>query len=107
VGLNQSITLGPARSITPIERFTQSLKYEHLYRLEVATGHDLAEECEEFRALYNDIRPHESLGFVTPTKAYIAQPGGPPTPVKNFRRSQMGSLEKVPEPTPKLVSSRP
>lgn len=95
-----------------VERFTQSLKYEHLYRLEVATGHDLAEECEEYRDLYNQVRPHESLGFVTPARAYAREPQGPPTPVKNFRRSSLGSLQKVaeakPEPAPEreLVSSR-
>jgi putative transposase len=92
-----------------VERFTESLKYEHLYRLDIATGHDLAEECEAYRRLYNDVRPHEGLDFLTPREAYLAEPEGPPTPVRNFRRSNMGGLVKVAavQPEPELVSSRP
>lgn len=94
-----------------VERFTRSLKYEHLYRLEVATGHDLAEECEAYRELYNQVRPHEAIGLDTPIEAFLREPDGPPTPVKNFRRTSLGGLQKIAEPTsepvPAPVSSRP
>ena len=57
-----------------VERFNQSLKYEHLYRLEIADVIALADEAEAFRDLYNTVRPHESLGFGTPISAYLAHP---------------------------------
>ena len=57
-----------------VERFNQTLKYEHLYRLEVADALELADEVEAFRALYNEIRPHETLDFETPLSRYLAQP---------------------------------
>jgi transposase InsO family protein len=49
-----------------VERFNGSLKYEHLYRLEISDALVLAEEAEACRRLYNEIRPHESLDFATP-----------------------------------------
>jgi transposase InsO family protein len=58
-----------------VERFNQSLKYEHLYRLEIADVIALVDEAEDFRHVYNTIRPHESLGFGTPLRAYLAHPG--------------------------------
>lgn len=58
-----------------VERFNQSIKYEHLYRLEVPDVLALAEEAEAYRDLYNAIRPHEALDFVTPISRYLADPG--------------------------------
>ncbi len=91
-----------------VERFIRSLKYEHLYRLEIATGHDLAEECERYRELYNQVRPHQALAYSTPEQVHLAQPAGPPTAVKNFRRTPLGSLQRIPaEETAGPVSSQP
>jgi putative transposase len=53
------------------ERFNQSLKYEHLYRIEIPNSQDLADEVEEYRDIYNRIRPHESLDFYPPLKTYL------------------------------------
>jgi putative transposase len=64
-----------------VERWTGTLKYDHLYRIEVPSGHDLARECESYRNLYNQVRPHEALAFATPESAYRAQPSSPPRPV--------------------------
>lgn len=58
-----------------VERFNQTLKYEHLYRQEIANGQDLAEEVEAYRSVFNTIRPHEALGFSTPMAAYLSPPG--------------------------------
>lgn len=58
-----------------VERFNQSLKYEHLYRLEIADVIALVDEADAYRDLYNAIRPHEALGFGTPITAYLAHPG--------------------------------
>lgn len=57
-----------------VERFFESLKYEHLYRLEVANGHALGEQLGLYRDLFNEVRPHESLAFRTPLEAYLAPP---------------------------------
>jgi hypothetical protein len=52
------------------ERGFGSLKYEHLYRVheQIATVEDLYREAEEYRAVFNDIRPHEALGFHRPAE---------------------------------------
>lgn len=57
-----------------VERFFESVKYEHLYTLEIMNGHELAQELKEFRSLFNRVRPHESLDFLTPIEAYFPEP---------------------------------
>jgi transposase InsO family protein len=54
-----------------VERFNQSLKYEHLYRHEITDGQHLVEHVEDFLTVYNTIRPHESLNFETPMSRYL------------------------------------
>jgi putative transposase len=61
-----------------VERWTGTLKYDHLYRIEIPSGHELALECESYRQLYNQVRPHESLGWQTPEGTYLAIPRTPP-----------------------------
>lgn len=53
-----------------VERLNESLKYEHLYRLEIDDAHELASEVDAFIELYNGTRPHETLGFATPLSRY-------------------------------------
>jgi transposase InsO family protein len=60
-----------------VERFNGSIKYEHLYRLEIPDAITLADEAEAFRRLYNEIHPHESLDFATPLSRYLADPNEP------------------------------
>jgi transposase InsO family protein len=57
-----------------VERFNQSIKYEHLYGLEIPDAITLAQESEAFRRLFNEIRPLESIGFATPLSADLAEP---------------------------------
>ena len=57
-----------------VERFNQSLKYEHLYRNEISNGQHLVEEIKSYCDLYNHIRPHESLDFTAPIHTYLAKP---------------------------------
>jgi transposase InsO family protein len=57
-----------------VERFNESLKYEHLYREEIADAVALAEEVERYRGIYNRIRPHEALGFTTPFTNHLTDP---------------------------------
>ena len=57
-----------------VERWFESVKYEHLFRLEIASGQVLAEETQWYRRLYNKVRPHGHLDFRTPIQAYLADP---------------------------------
>jgi transposase InsO family protein len=57
-----------------VERFFGSLKYEHLYRLEIRDVVELAAELAAYRDLYNAVRPHEALDFATPLSRYLAHP---------------------------------
>lgn len=53
-----------------IERFVQSVKYEHLYREELQDGAMVVAAVERYRLLYNAVRPHETLGQHTPLTAW-------------------------------------
>lgn len=64
-----------------IERFNESIKYEHLFRQEIPNGFELNIEIEKYRRIYNEIRPHESLDFLTPLEVYLAPP--PPEPTED------------------------
>jgi transposase InsO family protein len=57
-----------------VERWFQSLKYEHLYRHEIDDGPALANEVERYLAIYNEIRPHEALDFKLPIDRYLRPP---------------------------------
>lgn len=52
------------------ERAFGSLKYEHLYRLEISDGPSLAVEAEAYRQIFNHIRPHEALGYARPIEIH-------------------------------------
>jgi len=56
------------------ERFFGTLKYEHLYREEIADVIELAGAADHYRRIYNVVRPHEGLGFRTPLSRYLAPP---------------------------------
>jgi putative transposase len=53
------------------ERAFGSLKYEHLYRLEIDDGHQLGAEVETYRELFNTIRPHEALAMRRPLEVHL------------------------------------
>jgi transposase InsO family protein len=53
------------------ERAFGSLKYEHLYRLEIDDGHQLGQEVEAYRQLFNTIRPHEGIGMRRPLEVHL------------------------------------
>lgn len=53
-----------------VERFFQAVKYEHLYREELQDGAMVVAAVERYRALYNAVRPHETLGQRTPLTAW-------------------------------------
>jgi transposase InsO family protein len=57
-----------------IERWFQSLKYEHLYRRDIDDGVALAAEVHDFLDVYNSRRPHEALDFRPPIDRYLRPP---------------------------------
>jgi putative transposase len=57
-----------------VERWFQSLKYEHLYRHEIDDGPGLAAQVERFLDVYNTRRPHEALDFALPIDRYLRPP---------------------------------
>ncbi|MEU5877517.1 integrase core domain-containing protein [Spirillospora sp. NPDC047279] len=52
------------------ERAYGSLKYQHLYRIEIDDLPALAREAETYRQIFNHIRPHQSLGGHRPIEIY-------------------------------------
>jgi len=52
------------------ERAFGSLKYEHLYRLEIEDLPTLAREAEAYRNIFNHLRPHEALDGHRPIEVY-------------------------------------
>jgi len=65
-----------------IERWFQALKYERLYRWDIADGIDLAAHVEAFIDEYNRIRPHEAIDWQRPHDRYLQnpEPSNRPTP---------------------------
>lgn len=57
-----------------IERFFETIKYDHPYRHEIPNGQELHEQVTAYREIYNQIRPHEHLDWKTPSQAYLADP---------------------------------
>lgn len=52
------------------ERAFGSLKYEHLYRMDIDDGQTLATEAEQYRQVFNHTRPHEALGLRRPADVH-------------------------------------
>ena len=53
-----------------IERFWRTIKYDRLYLLELKTGHQVWQACEDFIGYYNSKRGHSSLDDKTPEYVY-------------------------------------
>ena len=64
------------------ERWIGTLKYEHLYRHDIANGIDLADHVAAFTADYNTTRPHQALDQKPPLDAYLGARTPQPNPPK-------------------------
>jgi transposase InsO family protein len=60
-----------------VERFFGSLKYEHLFRLEIGDVMEMAEAVDHYRTIYNTVRPHEALDFGRPLERHLSEPVEP------------------------------
>ena len=54
-----------------VERWFESLKYEHLYRHDIANGIDLADHVTACTDTYNTTRPHQTLNQKPPLDTYL------------------------------------
>jgi putative transposase len=61
-----------------IERWYESLKYEHLYLQEIDDGPALAEHVLDYARIYNEERPHETMAGRCHASATLLPP--PPQP---------------------------
>jgi transposase InsO family protein len=61
------------------ERGFGTLKYERLFLDEIDDAVTLAERAEEYRADYNEIRPHEAIAWNRPKEVHLglASPSSP------------------------------
>jgi len=53
-----------------IERLWRSLKYEKIYLNEYHTVPELKNGVREYFEFYNNVRPHQSLGYLSPVEVY-------------------------------------
>ncbi|MEI6056479.1 MAG: IS3 family transposase [Lentisphaerota bacterium] len=53
-----------------IERFWRSLKYEDIYMKDYSNVKSLREGVESYIKFYNNVRPHQSLGYRTPSEIH-------------------------------------
>lgn len=57
-----------------IERWFRSVKYERLYRREIGDGLELTRQVDDYRQIFNSIRPHEAISMKTPLNVYRQTP---------------------------------
>jgi putative transposase len=57
-----------------VERWFESLKYERLYRHDIADGLELGDHVEIFIDEFNRVRPHEAIGWQRPLERYLQDP---------------------------------
>lgn len=53
-----------------IERFWRSLKYEDIYLKDYSYPREARKGIREYMEFYNNERPHQSLGYKTPSQIY-------------------------------------
>lgn len=56
-----------------IERLWRSVKYEHIYLHDYQSVRELEQGLADYFMFYNDQRPHQALGYKTPTQVHFAQ----------------------------------
>ena len=70
-----------------VERWFETLKYEHLYREEIPSGIDLADHVAAFIDTYNTVRPHQALDWRRPLDCYQTDPTLKPNTAKSEQES--------------------
>ena len=70
-----------------VERWIESLKYERLYRHDIASGVELADSVADFVNEYNAVRPHQALEHRRPLDAYLDDRTLKPNPPRSEQDS--------------------
>ena len=70
-----------------VERWIESLKYERLYRHDIASGVELADHVTAFVDEYNAVRPHQALDQTPPLTAYLDDRTLKPNPPRSEQDS--------------------
>ena len=70
-----------------IERYHGAIQIEHLWRELPADGAEMTRMVEDFRQLYNHVRPHETLAGARPIERYLADPDQALTATASTRQS--------------------
>jgi len=84
-----------------IERLWRSLKYEEVYLHDYQGVPEAVQGLSRYVPFYNDRRPHQGLGGLTPAEVYgVATAGGP------WRSGMEGDAEPDAAPTPLALRAR-
>ena len=74
-----------------VERLWRSVKNEDVYLKGYTNAMELMLGLTEYFVFYNDERPHQSLGNLTPDEVYATASGGGARTVDKFRRNEAAS----------------
>ncbi len=78
-----------------VERLWRSVKHEDVYLKGYANIPELMLGLAEYFAYYNTERPHQSLGYQTPNKAYELATGGGALIVDKYPRRTTDEAEEI------------
>ena len=73
------------------ERFFEAIKYEHLYRRDIASGPELADHTATYRTIYNTIRPHQAIAMTRPLQRHRQTPTTQPPDPESVSDSRHGT----------------
>jgi len=59
-----------------VERLWRTVKYEEVYLRDYASPREARQGLSAYFLFYNEVRPHQALGYRTPAEIYLA-PAGP------------------------------
>jgi putative transposase len=59
-----------------VERLWRTVKYEEVYLKAYQDGRDARNSLREYFQFYNNLRPHQALGYRTPAEVFASRPMG-------------------------------
>jgi putative transposase len=62
-----------------VERLWRTVKYEEVYLRDYPTPSEARRGLGAYFMFYNEVRPHQALGYRTPAETYFATVPGPST----------------------------
>ncbi len=71
----RSAWMGKGRALDNIfvERLWRTVKYEEVYLRDYATPREARQGLSAYLMFYNEVRPHQALGYRTPAETYFAR----------------------------------